>query len=131
MDCVHGSYEIVLLALPVEQRLLLVFFSPPSPPNPPPSPPLPPPSPPPSPPLPPSPSPPLPPPSPPHPPPSPPLPLPFPSHLPPFSSGLVLMALLIGVLHCHGFLLGQNVGMMARVLSTGAIYQKVSLHTQD
>lgn len=39
--------------------------------------------------------------------------------------GLVLMALMIMVVHGHAFLLGQKIGMMARVIATSAIYQKV------
>ena len=29
------------------------------------------------------------------------------------------------VIHGHGFLLGQKIGMLARIIATGAIYQKV------
>lgn len=35
------------------------------------------------------------------------------------------MALMIMVVHGHAFLLGQKIGMMARVIATSAIYQKV------
>ena len=39
--------------------------------------------------------------------------------------GLVLMALMVMLVHGHAFLLGQKVGMHARVIATSAIYQKV------
>ena len=42
------------------------------------------------------------------------------------SPGLVSMALVITLLHGHGFLIGQKVGMICRVMCTNAIYQKVS-----
>lgn len=35
------------------------------------------------------------------------------------------MALMVTVIHGHGFILGQKIGMMARVICTSAIYQKV------
>ena len=37
------------------------------------------------------------------------------------------MAFVITLLHGHGFLIGQKVGMMSRVMCTNAIYQKVSM----
>ena len=40
-------------------------------------------------------------------------------------AGLVMMALTNMMLHSHGFLLGQKIGMMTRIICTGAIYQKV------
>jgi len=39
--------------------------------------------------------------------------------------GLVLMALLVMVIHSHGFFLGHKNGMHARIIATAAIYQKV------
>ena len=36
-----------------------------------------------------------------------------------------MMALVIMMLHCQGYLIGQKIGMMARIICTGAIYQKV------
>lgn len=39
--------------------------------------------------------------------------------------GLVGMAFVITLLHGHGFLIGQKVGMICRVMCTNAIYQKV------
>ena len=52
---------------------------------------------------------------------------------PPLSwcAGLVGMALIITVIHGHGFLLGQKIGMMSRVMCTNAIYQKVRLYMYD
>ena len=40
--------------------------------------------------------------------------------------GLVLIALFVTILNCHGFFLGEKTGMMTRVMFTNAIYQKVS-----
>ena len=47
--------------------------------------------------------------------------------LPPLAvcAGLVSMSLFVTVIHGHGFLVGQKAGMMARVMCTNAIYQKV------
>ena len=42
------------------------------------------------------------------------------------AAGLVVMALLVSLIHAQGFLLGQKVGMMTRVMFINAIYQKVS-----
>ena len=39
--------------------------------------------------------------------------------------GLVLMALMVVMLHGHGFFLGHKSGMLSRVIATSAIYQKV------
>ena len=39
--------------------------------------------------------------------------------------GLVLMALTVMVIHGHGFITGQKIGMHARIIATAAIYQKV------
>ena len=44
---------------------------------------------------------------------------------PPPPLGLVGMAFVITLLHGHGFLIGQKVGMICRVMCTNAIYQKV------
>jgi ATP-binding cassette subfamily C (CFTR/MRP) protein 4 len=41
------------------------------------------------------------------------------------AGGLVAMAFVITLLHGHGFLIGQKVGMMSRVMCTNAIYQKI------
>ena len=35
------------------------------------------------------------------------------------------MALTVMVIHSHAFLLGQKIGMHARIIATSAIYQKV------
>ena len=40
---------------------------------------------------------------------------------------LVLLALMVMMVHCHGFLLSQKVGMHARIIATAAIYQKVQV----
>lgn len=48
--------------------------------------------------------------------------------------GLVLVALVIVVLHGHGFLHGQKMGMMMRVMTQSAIHKKVlynNYHTQS
>lgn len=45
-----------------------------------------------------------------------------------FATGLTLMTLCVGLLHAHSYLMGQKVGMMTRIVATGAIYQKVSHH---
>jgi ATP-binding cassette subfamily C (CFTR/MRP) protein 4 len=42
-----------------------------------------------------------------------------------YAAGLVSMSLFVTVIHGHGFLVGQKAGMMARVMCTNAIYQKV------
>ena len=42
-----------------------------------------------------------------------------------FPLGLVLLALLVVVVHGHAFLIGKNMGMLARIAATAAIYQKV------
>ena len=36
-----------------------------------------------------------------------------------------MLSLFIMVIHGHGFLLGQKIGMLARIIATAAIYQKV------
>ena len=36
------------------------------------------------------------------------------------------MALLVSMIHAQGFMLGQKVGMMTRVMCINAVYQKVS-----
>ena len=41
------------------------------------------------------------------------------------SIGLVLIALTVLMMGVHAFLLGQKVGMHARIIATSAIYQKV------
>jgi ATP-binding cassette subfamily C (CFTR/MRP) protein 4 len=41
------------------------------------------------------------------------------------AGGLVAMAFVITLLHGHGFLVGQKVGMISRVMCTNAIYQKI------
>jgi len=41
------------------------------------------------------------------------------------SVGLVLIALTVLMMGVHAFLLGQKVGMHARIIATSAIYQKV------
>ena len=42
-----------------------------------------------------------------------------------FSLGLVLLALLIVVIHGRAFVIGKQMGMLARIAATAAIYQKV------
>lgn len=39
--------------------------------------------------------------------------------------GLVMIAVLVLFLHSHAFLTGERVGMMTRIITTTAIYQKV------
>jgi len=39
--------------------------------------------------------------------------------------GLVLIALAVLMMHGHGFILGEKIGMHARIIATAAIYQKV------
>ena len=39
--------------------------------------------------------------------------------------GLVIMAITVALLHGHGFLLGQKIGMNVRIMMTSAIYKKV------
>ena len=41
------------------------------------------------------------------------------------SIGLVLIALTVLVVQGHGFILGEKIGMYARIIATAAIYQKV------
>jgi len=41
------------------------------------------------------------------------------------SIGLVLIALTVLVIQGHGFILGEKIGMYARIIATAAIYQKV------
>lgn len=43
-----------------------------------------------------------------------------------FAMGLSLCALTLPFLHAHGFLRGYMLGMDTRVITTAAIYQKVS-----
>ena len=35
------------------------------------------------------------------------------------------------VIHGHGFLLGQKIGMLARIIATAAIYQKVGREEEE
>lgn len=37
------------------------------------------------------------------------------------------MAFLVTVIHAHAWLIGQKLGMMARITASAAIYQKVSM----
>ena len=39
--------------------------------------------------------------------------------------GISLLSLVVLLLYGHGFLLGSKIGMMVRIIMTGAIYQKV------
>ena len=39
--------------------------------------------------------------------------------------GLVLLGFVISLVHAHGFLLGQVIGMLARITMSSAIYNKV------
>ena len=41
-------------------------------------------------------------------------------------AGLVLMTILVIVMHSHSFLMGQKMSMISRIITTGAIYRKVS-----
>jgi len=41
-------------------------------------------------------------------------------------TGLVLLALIIAVVHGHGFLMAQKIGMQSRIMMTSAIYNKVA-----
>ena len=43
-----------------------------------------------------------------------------------FYIGLVVLALVDTMVHAHIFLAGEKLGMMVRIIATGAIYQKVS-----
>lgn len=45
----------------------------------------------------------------------------------PFLVGLVLMTLVFVILHGHAALIGRKLGMMVRIFTTAAIYQKVKL----
>jgi len=38
---------------------------------------------------------------------------------------MVVLAFLITFVHAHAFLMGQMMGMMARIMMTSAIYKKV------
>lgn len=40
--------------------------------------------------------------------------------------GLVLLAFVVIFLHAHGFLVGQMIGMLTRIMMTSAIYNKAS-----
>ena len=40
--------------------------------------------------------------------------------------GLVILGFMISFLHAHGFLIGQVIGMLTRIMMTSAIYNKVS-----
>ena len=39
---------------------------------------------------------------------------------------LVLLSVIVVMLHAHAFLQGQKNGMLARIMTTNAIYQKVN-----
>lgn len=42
-----------------------------------------------------------------------------------FAMAIALIGFCNSFLHAHTFLIGQKLGMMARIVATGAIYQKV------
>ena len=42
-----------------------------------------------------------------------------------------MLSLFIMVIHGHGFLLGQKIGMLARIIATAAIYQKVGREEEE
>ena len=41
------------------------------------------------------------------------------------TAGLVLSAAAVALIHGHGFLVGQKIGLMCRVMMTSVIYKKV------
>lgn len=41
--------------------------------------------------------------------------------------GLLLLALMVAMIHAHYALIATKIGMMARIMTTGAVYHKVGM----